>query len=423
MIRSTVRTVRLGIKSLLVHKLRSSLTMLGLLFGVAAVIGMLAIGEGASYEALQRIKALGSTNILLRSKKPPSTAQSSSQSVWQAVSYGLTYRDAERIQSTLGAAEQVAEVRETPKELRNGSFWSSSYVLGVQPAYREVTGLKMREGRFISQIDVERFENVVVLGATAAATLFPLEPPVGKTLRVDEERYSVIGVLAELGRVSGTVGPPLDDCVFVPITTSRSRFGDETTQQSGGSFSRERVELSEIKVKLANVDDVIPAANVLRTLIADSHTSQDDVTITVPLELLREAEESKRVMNILLASIAGISLLVGGIGIMNVMLATVTERTREIGIRRALGAKRFHIVQQFLVETAVLSGIGGFAGIGLGFVIPAIARMVAGQITTIIRPEHVIMAFGISTAIGVIFGIYPAWRAAHMDPVEALRHE
>jgi putative ABC transport system permease protein len=423
MMRSVLRTIRLGVKSLLMHKLRSALTMLGLLFGVAAVIGMLAIGEGASHEALERIKALGSTNILLRSKKPPTTAESSSQSVWQATAYGLTYRDYDRIAHTLGEAEQVTQARETPKELRNGSFWSSSHVLGVEPAYLEVTGLRVREGRWITPLDLERVDNVTVLGAMAAATLFPLEPPVGKTLRVDDERYQVVGVLAELGRVSGTVGPPLDDCVFVPITTSRKRFGDEITRSSGGSFSRERVELTEIKVKVAGIEDVLPAANVLRTLVADHHTAQDDVTITVPLELLREAEESKRVMNILLASIAGISLLVGGIGIMNVMLATVTERTREIGIRRALGAKRGHIVQQFLVETAVLSGIGGFAGIGLGFVIPAVARLVAGQITTIIRPEHVVLAFGISTAIGVVFGIYPAWRAAYMDPVEALRHE
>ncbi|MBK8974500.1 MAG: ABC transporter permease [Planctomycetes bacterium] len=422
MISELMRIVRLGIKSLLLHKLRSFLTMLGLLFGVAAVIGMLAIGEGASFEALQRIKALGSTNIIIRSQKPPQTQESTSADVFNAVSYGLTYRDADRIASVVREAELVVQVREKPAEMRQGPYWVSSIVLGTEPEFLRVSNMRMREGRWLTPTDLVRQKNVAVLGATLAETLFPLDDPLDQTVRVDADRYRVVGVLDELGRASGSVGPPLDACMFIPLTTSRARFGDETTTTSGGSFSRERVELHEIRVRLREIDQVIPAANVLRTLIDDAHRSQNDVVITVPLELLREAEESKRLWNFMLGCMAGISLLVGGIGIMNVMLATVTERTREIGIRRALGAKKSHIVRQFVVETGVLSAIGGLAGVGVGIGFPFLIERLFGK-PTITLPEHVILAFGISAAVGVAFGIYPAWRAANMDPVEALRHE
>ena len=206
------------------------------------------------------------------------------------------------------------------------------------------------------------------------------------------------------------------------MQTSRRRFGDEVTTRSGGSFKRERIELHEIKAKVKEPEEVEMAATILRDLIGNAHKSLSDVEITVPLEMLKKAEESKRMFNIVLAVIASISLLVGGIGIMNVMLATVTERTREIGIRRALGAKKKNIIMQFLVEAGVLSALGGLVGVGLGMVVPyGIEHWFAQQ--TVILPIHVILAFGISGAVGVLFGIYPAWRAAGMDPVEALRHE
>jgi putative ABC transport system permease protein len=421
--RSLLRTVRLGIKSLLLHKLRSALTMLGLLFGVAAVIGMLAIGEGASREALERIRAMGSTNILLRSSKPPATADASSQSPWTASAYGLTYRDAERIRDTLQTAEEVVQIRETPSEMRSASYWLSSVTVGTEPAFLGTVGLRVREGRWLSAVDLVRTANVCVLGFQAAQALFPLDDPLGDSIRVNEDRYTVVGVLEELGRSSGSVGPPLDMCVFVPITTSRLRFGDETTTRSGGSMTRERVELHEIKIKMKSAEDVMPAANVVRTLTADFHRESTDYVVTVPLELLRETEESKRKWNFMMGCMAGISLLVGGIGIMNVMLATVTERTREIGIRRALGAKRTHIVQQFMVETGVLSGFGGLLGVAVGWLIPeAVITPLFGEPTVVLWP-HVLLAFGISFVVGVVFGLYPAWRAADMDPVEALRHE
>ena len=424
MIREGVRTFRLGVKSLLLHKLRSSLTTLGLLFGVSSVIAMLAVGEGASYATLEKFKGMGTNNIMVRSQKPPDSEQASGMDVYRAIGYGLKYKDAVRIRALWpqAIAEQVVSVRETPKDLRHGSYWTSRIVLGVPPEYLDVMSMKLEEGSWISSLDDERQENVTVLGASAARTLFPLENPLGQSVQAGADRFTVIGVLDYLGRDAGPAGVPVDECIFVPITTSRRRFGDEITKRSAGSQERTRVELSEIKVQFARIQDVIPASRVLENLLQIGKRAQDDVSMTVPLQLLRDAEDTARIFNIVLGSIAVISLLVGGIGIMNVMLATVTERTREIGIRRALGAKKTHIVYQFLVETAVLSGTGGILGVGLGLLIPQAITAFSDNLT-IIRPGHVLLAFLVSAGVGVSFGLYPAWRAANMDPVEALRHE
>jgi putative ABC transport system permease protein len=240
-------------------------------------------------------------------------------------------------------------------------------------------------------------------------------------LNVSGNRFVVIGVFEYLGRASGAMGPSYDEAVFVPMSTSRAWFGDLRMKRSGGAMEITQVELHEIKLRVTDPDLVIDTARVIRQMLGDSH-AQRDYSITVPLELLRQAEEQHRIWSIVLASIAGISLLVGGIGIMNVMLATVTERTREIGIRRALGAKRRNIVSQFLVETLVLSCCGGLLGVALGMLIPTIVERFA-EMKTLVRPEHPMMAFSISALTGVVFGLYPAWRAASMDPVEALRHE
>ncbi len=424
MIRETMQTLNLGVKSLLLHKLRSSLTALGLLFGVASVIAMLAVGEGASHEALEQIKAMGSTNIMISSQKPPENSQSSTESVWSAVRYGLKYKDAMRIEQLLPTALHVVSSRHTQKDIRRGAFYANGIVVGTSPDYLDVVGMTVEIGRWISTIDVRKVENICVLGNTVAEKLFPLTDPIGETVRTGDNRFRVVGVLDYLGRNSGNIGPSLDSCVFIPITTSRKRYGDETTNSSGGSFSRERVELHEITVQLETIEEVEKSAAVLRTMLdVEKEINQiGDLQIKVPLELLRQAEASKRIFNIVLGSIAVISLLVGGIGIMNVMLATVTERTREIGVRRALGAKKAHIIYQFLVETVVLSGVGGILGVGLGLALPMVVEWMFEQ-KTIIRIDHVMLAFGISAGVGITFGIYPAWRAANMDPVEALRHE
>ena len=422
MARRRFHTVRLGLKSLLLHKLRSFLTVLGLLFGVSSVIAMLAVGEGASYEALEQLKTLGPTNLMVRSQKPPVTEESSQGSGRTAFAYGLQYLDLDRMRAMFPAAKHVVAVRETQQNLRRGVSWTSAIMVGTEPAYLEVMSLLMSEGRWLSTVDIERRENCAVLGADAAAQLFPLENPLGRSFQAGETRFTVVGVLAALGRSASPGGVPLDSCAFVPLTTSRSRFGDETRVRSTGSYERTRVELSEIKLNMRTTEEVIPASRLLAGLLELGARLQDDVKLIVPLELLRQKETTARIFNLVLGSIAVISLLVGGIGIMNVMLATVTERTREIGIRRALGAKKRHIVRQFLVETAVLSGCGGILGVCLGLLVPHVISALTSNLT-IVRPEHVLLSFGISAGVGVCFGLYPAWRAANMDPLTALRHE
>lgn len=417
-----LRTIRLGIKSLLLHKLRSFLTILGLLFGVASVISMLAVGEGANYEALEQIKALGPTNVMVRSQRPPETRSMKEGSRWQWFEYGLSYLDAERIRALFPRAEHVVSVRETPFSLRNGPHWASSIVVGTEPEWLDVVNVDVAEGRWLGDVDLFHRENVVVLGSQAADVLFPLEKPLGKVIQAGPTRFTVIGVLKNVGREASPGGMPLDMCCFVPITTSRQRFGDTVRKRSVGSEERTKVELHEIKVKMSSTEEVLPAAQLLSSVLELGNRAQDDVKLIVPLETLRQHEATAQIFNIVLGSIAIISLLVGGIGIMNVMLATVTERTREIGIRRALGARRKSIVWQFLIETVVLSSIGGLLGVVFGVGIPALITLLSGNLT-IVLAHHVALAAGISIAVGLLFGLYPAWRAAKMDPVEALRHE
>jgi putative ABC transport system permease protein len=420
LIRDTMRMVKLGLKSLMLHKLRSTLTTAGILFGVASVIAMLAVGEGASEETLRQYREMGVTNVLVRSKKPEETQQSSTSSTMSVLGYGLFYPEADRIQNLLPQA-RVVRVREFQRGVIRGENWANTMIVGTEVDFLDVTNMRIAEGRWLSELDQQRQTNTCVLGERLARLLFPLENPVGKTILVGiEDRFEVVGVLEYQGRAASPNGTTLDECAYIPLTSSRRRFGDTVRNPSINRW--EQVELHEIKVKMPEKEDVENAAKVIEFMLAPVHGLKKDTEITVPLELLRKAEATERMFNLVLAVIASISLLVGGIGIMNVMLATVTERTREIGIRRALGAKKKHIVQQFLVEAGVLSALGGLAGVGLGVLIPReIERWFQQQ--TDIKAEHVLMAFGISAAVGIVFGLYPAWRAANMDPVEALRHE
>ncbi|MBX3464339.1 MAG: ABC transporter permease [Planctomycetes bacterium] len=419
MIRDFGRIVQLGMKSLLLHKLRSSLTTAGILFGVASVIAMLAVGEGASQAALEQFRDMGVTNVLVRSVKPEETQQSSS-SMWSVLDYGLTYAEADRIERLLPRAT-VVRVREVQRGVMRGEAFRVTVVVGTEPSFLLASNMKVAEGRWLTDLDMLNQENVCVLGHKLAKLLFPLDNPIDQTILAGtDDRFRVVGVLQGQGRAAGPSGITYDECVFVPMTSSRRRFGDTIRNLSTNRF--ELTELHEIKVHLAGSDEVENAAMVLREMLLPMHKVRGDTEITVPLELLQQEEASKRRFNLVLAVIASISLLVGGIGIMNVMLATVTERTREIGIRRALGAKKKHIVQQFLVEAGVLSALGGAVGVALGMIVPKVITEVFEE-KTVVLPQHVLLAFCISAAVGVVFGLYPAWRAANMDPVEALRHE
>ena len=420
---SVRRAIRLGVRSLLLHRLRSLLTTLGVLFGTSSVIAMLAIGEGASSEAQEQIKALGSQNVILRSIKPKEDPNGGSQRV-RVANYGLTFEDLRRIEASFPAVSAVAPLRELSQEVRYLDRAARPRVYATRPNYLDVTGRLLLAGRFITEVDLHLRKNVCVIGSEVARALYPLEQPIGKRIKIGGDYFQVGGVLAprvRFGDDRPQAGEEITGELFVPLSTAMQYFGDMIVRMRAGSFDREQVDLHEVVVGVDRPENVELVAAAARTMLQREH-KQPDYEVVVPLELLARAEETKRIFNIVLGSIAGISLLVGGIGIMNVMLATVTERTREIGIRRALGAKRRHIVTQFLVETVVLSIGGGAMGVALGLAIPILVEEFA-DLRTIVTPLAPILAFTISAAIGVVFGLYPAWRAARMDPVEALRHE
>ncbi|MDF1837615.1 MAG: ABC transporter permease [Planctomycetota bacterium] len=415
-------TVRLGISSLLLHKLRSFLTTLGVLFGVASVVAMLAVGEGASEKAQDQIRQLGSRNVILRSVKPEQEAVSDQQT--RTLSYGLTRDDYGRVAETFPGVIRTVPVLAAAQEVRLGGKSCRPKVLCTIPEFQDVVGRILSAGRFILPQDEESRSLVCVLGYDVARYLFPFKNALGQNIRIGEHYFEVVGVLVPRGPLGESLANPSSESggeVFVPLETGRSYFGERQVTIRSGSRDIQEVQLHEIIAEVGTDEDVPFVAAASRAMLVREHEDKD-YEVVVPLELLMRAKETQRIFSIVLASIAGISLLVGGIGIMNVMLATVTERTREIGIRRALGARRRHIVTQFLVETTVLSGCGGAAGVAIGLLIPWIIERTA-DLETQVSPMSAILAFGISVGIGVIFGLYPAWRAAHMDPVEALRHE
>ncbi len=424
-----ISTVRLGVKSLMLHKLRSALTMLGIIFGVCSVIAMLAIGEGASYEAQEAIKKLGSNNILLRSLKPPEQAQQQSSGMGRGMQlkYGLTYEDSARLLATVPGVLRVLPMRIIRENVRFQRNEVPCQVIGTLPFYPEVAGATVVSGRFLAYFDEQREENVCVITTGLARRLFPSQNPLQHTVRVDTFYYRVVGIVQERSQpeqrsqAGKMEGQPLDNNVYIPLKTSRTRFGEVLIRRSASSYEAEEVQLHQVTVQMRDLPAVETADVQVRALLKRFH-DQNDYEIIVPLELLRQAEATKRRFNIVLGSIAAISLLVGGIGIMNIMLATVTERTREIGVRRALGAKRRDITLQFLVETVVLSVGGGLIGVMIGFVAPTVVTHFT-QMRTIITLWSVLVAFGISGAVGIIFGLYPASAAAKLDPIEALRHE
>ncbi|MBI3192785.1 MAG: ABC transporter permease [Pedosphaera parvula] len=422
------RTLRLGLKSLWLHRLRSLLTALGIVFGVCSVIAMLAIGEGASHEAQEQIKNLGSQNIILRSVKPSEERKVTERADQSYIlQYGLTTTDLTRIKETIPGISVIVPARIMREYVWNITRQVDCDIVGTVPWYPEMRNHHIAQGRFFTRRDMENKANVCVIGSEMVDRLFPLQPAIGSDLRVGNDYYRVIGVMEprakgmklDEGDSNGKSSAP--NSMFIPLDTARTRYGEVLQKARQGSFEAERVALHEVTVKVASPDQVVPVSEAIKNVMNRNH-KKTDYDMIVPLELLKRAERTKQIFNIVLGSIAAISLLVGGIGIMNIMLASVTERTREIGIRRALGANRHDIVIQFLVETVMLSGAGGLIGVALGVTIPYLVSYFAGMVT-IVTFWSPIVAFSISALVGVVFGLYPAISASKMDPVEALRHE
>ena len=435
------QTLRLGLKSLLLHKLRSGLAILGIFIGVTAVIWLVAMGEGVSYQAQQQIKDLGANNIIIRSAKPPADATRGGGFV---MAYGLLRDDYDRIVANVPTLSQAVPMREIRKEARFLDKVTDARIVGCTAKYLDMNNLRVARGRFLTDKDLERAANVAVIGDETAKALFPFEDPIGEYVQIDKEFYVVVGQ-TESKTASAGIGGSLSAQdynfdIYIPLSTLRWRIGDMVITSRAGSREGEQVELSQITVTVRNLDDVDETADIVKALLERFHTTVD-YAIVVPKELLQQAQVLQMMFNLLLVLIAGIALLVGGIGIMNIMLATVTERTREIGIRRALGAKQKDIVSQFLSETIVLSATGGALGVFFGFLcypaivgtravmrslFPDIIAALPSNIQELeprIAPWSIIAAFMISVGVGVIFGLYPAQRAARMDPIEALRHE
>ncbi len=422
------KITQVGIKSIFSHGLRSMLTVLGIVIGVAAVIAMLAVSEGASFEAQQQFRDLGATNILLKSVKPAEVEESSRRGFGppQAVVYGLTHADIETIRDTIPGVSNVIASRIVKKNVWNLGLSMNTDVVGTSVDYPSSRNYNLRSGRFFSESEVRDHANVVVLSDEVANVLFPIDNPLGQSIKIDSDYYNIVGVMesegfSNLGQNQAGSSNSAPSRIFIPFTASRSRFGETTTRQTAGGMESETVELHEAIIQIDNQETVIEVGEIIEQILARRHRDVD-YAIEIPLALLRQAEASALRDQIVAGAIAGISLLVGGIGIMNIMLASVTERTREIGIRRALGAKKKDIIAQFLIEAVILSGVGGMIGVLLGIIIPFIISTFWGM-TTIVTPVAPILAFSISALIGVIFGIYPSMRAADMDPVEALRHE
>jgi len=415
------------------HRLRSTLTTLGIIFGVSSVIAMLAIGEGASQQAQQQIARLGSLNIIVKTVKPPEDQKSTTQEM-SMKQYGLTYTDAERFQNSIPNVRIVVPSRRISQQVRYRNRKVSTEILGTVPWYTDISPIRILRGRFLSSVDMHYRQGICVVDEQVVTELFAFDDPLGQDIKIASDYYRVVGIVSP--RDSDRTGSNIKDdvsstnvgsganvgTIYIPLTTVKDRFGEISIQVSGSSGANiEKIELQEIVVKVNAANEVLRTQGVLETLLERFH-KKNDYQVVVPLEKLRLAKESARIFSIVLGSIAAISLLVGGIGIMNIMLATVSERTREIGIRRALGARKRDIIIQFLSETLLLTLTGGVLGILLGSAIPFLVTYFSKH-PTAITGGSLILAFGISAAVGITFGLYPAYRAANMDPIESLRHE
>ncbi len=432
-----LETLRLGIHNLHLHKLRSFLTALGIIIGVAAVIGMLAIGEGAKRQTSKAVEQLGATNIIVRSVLPPETNRASSRRNF-SLHYGLKRSDVETIREgasdgTLPYITMVVPMRETGLDVVRGEVKASAAAVGTSPDFLEVANLSVNAGRFLVEADMKESRTVAVLGAGAAQQLFGAKNALGQKIslqgtNIRSRLFEVVGVMNGVGLAGGKgvamTGRDLNFDVYFPLTANEAYFGDTIMKFSSGSREMKVLQISDIYIRVTVPGAVEPTAAAIQRQLDVTHMEQVDFRLNIPRELLRQATESQAMFNWIMGGIAAASLLVGGIGIMNISLATVTERTREIGIRRALGAKRLHVIVQFLIETTCLSLAGGLIGVGCGIGL-AVAVQMASQdrFPTYVSVWSVVTAFVISAVVGILSGIYPAIVAACKDPIEALRHD
>jgi len=408
--------IQMGLTSLLVHKLRTMLTMLGMIFGVGSVVAMLAITEGAQKDIIASIDLLGVNNILIEAKEAVDRNELQTR---REISPGLTFRDFRAIQENVpGVAALTPRKRFKPLKVLPKTPNEPPILIGVEPSYLEIQSLKIFEGRWFTEQENRDSAPVCVLGETAKVNLLGFEPAVGKYVKINDSWLQVVGVLGSQqsadADVEGLEVINRNNTVISPLNTVMRRFEDNN------SYLKDEIDGVYIKVK--DGVDSVETAGVVTAILNATHKDAGDYTVVVPAGLLEQKRKTLGIFKIVMISIAGISLLVGGIGIMNIMLATVLERTREIGVRRAIGAKQADIVRQFLTEAILISMLGGTMGVLFGVLLAWIIGAAAGY-PTVVTTVSIVVAFSVSVGIGLLFGIYPAMQAAKLDPIEAIRYE
>ena len=408
--------ITMGLASLFVHKLRSLLTMLGMIFGVGAVVAMLSITAGAQKEMMSYMDLLGVNNIIIEAKEAVDRNELQAR---RAISPGMSFRDFRAISENVQGLEALTpRKRFKPLKILPKTAAEPPVLIGVQSNFMEINSLKLVEGRFFNDDDNEHSAAVCVLGESAKVNLLGYDPAVGRYIKINDTWLQVIGVLAQQAAadtdVEGLEVVNRNNMVIAPLNTVMRRFEDNN------SFLKDEIDGIYIKVKQGT--DSVETASVVSAILNATHKDAGDFTVTVPAGLLEQRKRTSFIFNVVMICIAGISLLVGGIGIMNIMLATVLERTREIGIRRAIGARQSDIVRQFLTEAVLISILGGLIGIGFGFSLSRVIAAAAGW-STVVTFSSIAVAFGVSVGIGLVFGIYPAVQAAKLDPIEAIRYE
>jgi ABC-type antimicrobial peptide transport system permease subunit len=406
-------SISIGVKGLLLRKLRSLLSTLGIIFGVAAVISMISIGEGARREAVEQIKLLGTNNIRIKHLLLTGEKREEAE---RRFSSGLTYNDALLIRESVPGLLGVAPLKFVDAEVRFEGRQGIAQIVGVSPAYEGVTNFRVADGRFITQFDFMESKSICVLGSEVKQELFGYRDALGAAIRIGEGLFTVVGVMEAKtireGRTAAIKVRNINRDVYIPITTALKRF-PIIGEPSG---------IEEIAVRVAQAEDLSPTAQLIKDVLGQRHRGVEDYEVMIPEELLAQAQRTQRIFNVIMGSIAGISLLVGGIGIMNIMLANVSERTREIGIRRAIGATKGDILVQFLIETVLICLTGGAIGIFLGFGMAKTITLYA-RWETGFSLASVLIAFGTSATVGLLFGLFPARRAAQLDPMQTLRFE
>ncbi|HOP07955.1 MAG TPA: ABC transporter permease [candidate division Zixibacteria bacterium] len=430
------RVYQISFDALKEHKMRTLLTMLGVIFGVGAVISMLSIGEGAKQEAMEQISILGINNVIVNAREPQEDRGSANNI---ARSPGLSLNDATNLEQFSDLILRVVPQRyEAAQTIYHGSDEAAVRVVSTVPEFIYSSSIEVERGRFITDLDNETFAQVCVLGAKAKRALFAFSDPIGKVVRISGEDFTVVGVMADKyiarGKVEGFELKNFNEDVYIPIKTAFKKFdrvfsgmrmyggGGFVSDDDGEGIKYNVPDVDQLTVTAVDLSEVPVVSTLVERVLNRRHHGIEDYEVVVPESLLRQSQKTQRIFNIVMGAIAGISLLVGGIGIMNIMLATVLERTREIGVRRAIGARRLDIMRQFLVEAVMICMVGCALGVTLGLILAKIISYYADW-PTIVAPYSIVLAVGVSATVGIVFGLYPARKAAHLNVIDALRYE